>query len=166
MSADLNTKYKMIIAVEGINGSGKSFFIENLQRYLQARGRESIVCKMPMYEQTQHMNNKADAIKAFLSGKRSFNRKNVDLMFKKNRLCSWKLFVQPAIDAGKIVILDRSVLSGIVYADLRALAETHNPITQAELHAITGGEETPSLFVFLDTCPSIAVERLKKRKTD
>lgn len=61
------------------------------------------------------------------------------------------------------MILDRSILSGIVYADLRALAETNKPIDNAELAKLVAGEPIPSLFVFLDTDPDIARDRLKNR---
>ncbi len=63
------------------------------------------------------------------------------------------------------MILDRSILSGIVYADLRSLAETQRPIQDKELTKLIHGESIPSIFVFLDTDPLIALNRIKKRNT-
>ena len=100
----------ILIAVEGINGCGKSSIIEQLQKYFHHIGQTVRVYKFPDRNGYQ-----GERINRFLCNQESFAYQyDMFDVFSANRLAT-KHNIQADINKGYIVICDRYVASAIAY---------------------------------------------------
>ncbi|NHW88475.1 MAG: dTMP kinase [Archaeoglobi archaeon] len=139
----------MLIAVEGIDGAGKTTIANHLCDFLSKKGYKCVVLKEPSESIYGKM------IKSLKS--RPDPETEMEL-FLKDREMDVKDRILPALEEGKIVIMDRYYYSNIAYQSARGL----NADRIRELNERIAPK--PDLVILLDLSPSKALERIKNRE--
>lgn len=140
------------ITFEGCEGSGKSTQIRLLSEKLTAQGVDFIVTREPggsdVAEQIR---------KIILDGKNvSMCDECEALLYAAARIQHLKEIVEPALEAGKLVICDRYVDSSLAYQGAaRGLGEKYI----SDINAVALTRYPPDLTVFLNISPERAFER-------
>lgn len=137
----------ILIAVEGIDGAGKTTQVELLRRDLERAGQVTVVSKEPTNGRWGQI------IKESASTGRHSPSEELDL-FVKDRTEHVATLIGPALERGDIVILDRYFYSSIAYQgsrganveNVRAIMESRFPI--------------PDAVFILDIDPVIGVHRI------
>ncbi|ETW13174.1 thymidylate kinase [Roseivivax marinus] len=148
-------RYGAFLTFEGIDGSGKSTQARLLAEALRQNGHDVLLTREPGGSPG------AEEIRSLLlhGEPDRWSAETELLLFTAARRDHVERTIQPALDAGKIVICDRFVDStrayqGITRGDLRARVDT--------LHALMIGIE-PDLTFLIDINPNIALARATKR---
>ncbi|MEZ0345823.1 MAG: dTMP kinase [Infirmifilum sp.] len=135
----------LYIVFEGIDGSGKTTQAVMLYEYLSRKNYEVVLVREPWVK----------AIKDFLY-KHDLDPDAEAYLFAADRIILQKEVVLPALEAGKIVISDRSVFASLAYQAARGLPEEF-------IMAINRSIRLPDIVILLDLNPDEAVKRLKNR---
>ena len=139
----------MLIAVEGIDGSGKTTIVRFLEQELKKRGYDVATFKEPTGSEWGKKIRQAFR-------DRSLKPEDELELFLKDREWNVKHNILPALKAGKIVIMDRYYYSTIAYQG--ALGIDLNYIRQ-----LNEKFPKPDLVIILDINPETALKRIKKR---
>ena len=99
----------MIIAFEGIDGSGKGTQAKMLQKYLESLGKTAVVLDFPQYNTLT-----GKKIKEHLSGTKRLKPLEIAKLFYEDQLAQ-KGRINELVKKGVIVILDRYALSTQAY---------------------------------------------------
>ncbi|SMX43165.1 dTMP kinase [Actibacterium lipolyticum] len=149
------TAQGVFITFEGIDGSGKSTQVRLLADHLRASGREVILTRepggSPGAEEIRRLVLEGDPDK--------WSAETEILLFTAARRDHLEKTIQPAVDAGQIVICDRfadstRLYQGITRGDLRGVVD--------QLHDLMIGRE-PDLTFIIDMDPGIGLARAKGR---
>lgn len=147
----------LFISFEGIDGSGKSTQTKLLKDQLEALGRDVILTREPGGSPG------AEEIRALvLQGEPDrWSARTEILLFTAARRDHLERTIQPALDAGKIVICDRfadstRMYQGLSRGDLRSAVD--------QLHDLMIGVE-PDLTILIDMDPAQGLSRALSRKT-
>lgn len=167
MLAFRRSNYKgLYIALEGIDGSGKSSQTEAVTAYLQKKGKEVVVTREPRKDSGELQKVISDV----LVGKIKLPPLAIQYLFTADRIVNQEQIVIPALKAGKTVIADRSLWSIIPYS-LADLKLDLNPQT-AEFMLVGQGvlsayHQTivPDQVFFLDISVDKAMERLSLKSS-
>jgi dTMP kinase len=139
-----------LIAIEGIDGSGKTTQSQHVQSMLQARKLTVIRTKEPTTGQWgQVLRDSA------LTGRLSLEEE-VET-FIKDRKEHVETKINPALKEGHIVIADRYYFSSMAYQGARGISP-EEIMNRNELFA-----PEPDLLVVLDIDPKIGLERIRTR---
>jgi len=135
----------LYVAIEGIDGSGKTLIAGMVARRLREEGYDVVLVKEPYVK----------AIKEYL-----YNH-DVDpdaeaFLFAADRIILQKEVIIPALKEGKIVIGDRSLYSTMAFQGARGLPDEF-------LEAINRSIKYPDVVILLDLPVEIALERIDKR---
>ncbi|RXK85114.1 dTMP kinase [Chlorobaculum sp. 24CR] len=147
----------MLITFEGIDGAGKSTQVMKLKRHLQERGREVLALRepggTPVAEQIREL---------LLESRNDITPAGELLLFSASRAELVQQVIQPALEHGSDVILDRFYDSTTAYQgygrglDLGMLAEI-NRIASCGL--------VPDITFYLDLMPEDALMRKFSEKS-
>ncbi|APX10657.1 dTMP kinase [Tateyamaria omphalii] len=144
------------ITFEGIDGSGKSTQARRLAEHLRSLGHDVILTREPGGSPG------AEEIRALvLQGDPDrWSAETELLLFTAARRDHMERLIQPAVDAGKIVICDRfadstRMYQGLSRGDLRGKVDT--------LHDLMIGRE-PDLTILIDMNPGQGLARAKGRQ--
>lgn len=147
----------LFITFEGIDGSGKSTQARMLADRLREAGHDVVLTREPGGSKG------AEEIRALvLQGDTDrWSAETEILLFTAARRDHLEKTIQPALDAGKIVICDRfadstRLYQGISRGDLRAVVD--------KLHALMIGRE-PDLTFIIDMDPAKGLARALSRQT-
>lgn len=147
----------LFITFEGIDGSGKSSQSKLLAERLRASGHEVVLTREPGGSEG------AEEIRALvLQGDPDrWSAESEILLFTAARRDHMEKTIQPALDAGKIVICDRfadstRLYQGISRGDLRGVVD--------KLHELMIGRE-PDLTFIIDMDPAKGLARALSRQT-
>lgn len=145
------------ITFEGIDGSGKSTQLARLAEALRGASHDVVVTREPGGSPG------AEEIRALvLEGATDrWSAETEILLFTAARRDHLERTIQPALDAGKVVLCDRfadstRMYQGMSRGDLRALVD--------QLHSLMIGRE-PDLTVLIDMDPALGLARAKGRQT-
>ncbi len=142
----------LFIAFEGLDGSGASIQAQLLDSYLEKQGYRTLLTREP----TNHLIG--GMIKAHLSGEWHADQRALQLMFAADRSQHLEREIIPALQAGKIVIIDRYILSSIAYG-------SHNkPELLKWLEAMNQPFVTPDLTFVINVRPSICAMRMEQSR--
>ncbi|RLI73911.1 dTMP kinase [Archaeoglobales archaeon] len=139
----------MLIAIEGIDGSGKTTIANYLKDELEKEGFKVVVLKEPtnsVYGQRikQSLNNRLDV--------------NEELeLFWLDRKHDVENNILPALENNYIVIMDRYYFSTIAYQGARGVDVDKIKEMNEEI------APKPNLVLILDVDPKVGVERIVKR---
>lgn len=141
-----------LISIEGIDGTGKTTQVQLLKEWLERQGKEAIVLKEP----TQGRYGKEIyALAAAHDLKDPMRELELFMLDRKEDV---RDNILPALNAGKIVIMDRYYQSNMAYQGARGL----------EVQRIKEENErfspVPDLIIILDIDPEASMHRVRTRK--
>ncbi|MBO3762816.1 MAG: dTMP kinase [Thermoproteota archaeon] len=139
-----------IIAIEGIDGSGKTTVSTEIYSFLSSKG-------VPIYYSFEPTYTKIGSIiHRFLRGEIPLDSHSQALLFAADRLEHLSREIIPYIKQGKNVILDRYVHSSYAYQG--ALLNDLKWIMTINKFALA-----PDLAIYIDVPPSVAIRRIRKK---
>lgn len=143
----------LFVAIEGVDGAGKSQLAKSLVASLCAIGHRAIRTHEPGSVIEDHIRGlfKRETIPA---------PDYMTLMFTADRLIHMETRILPALADGYIVICDRHKLSTLVYQT----ASGANP--EFVRMACDIPQPSPDLTIVLDLDPAVAAQRMRGRKLD
>jgi dTMP kinase len=139
----------MFIAVEGIDGSGKSTTIKELCKYLEIKGYSVLLTAEPTDMPTGKLIREVLAKKDEES---HLTHEMLALMFAADRLNHLRERVWPALKAKRTVITDRYFFSSVAYQSVNVSYEW--------VKGINRFATMPDVLVFIDVSIDKALERL------
>lgn len=145
----------LFVSFEGIDGSGKSTQARLLADHLRAAGRDVVLTREPGGSPG------AEEIRALVlqGAPDRWSAETELLLFTAARRDHLERTIQPALDAGKVVLCDRfadstRMYQGLSRGDLRGAVD--------QLHALMIGVE-PDLTVLIDMQPDAGLDRALSR---
>lgn len=103
----------LYIALEGIDGSGKTTQVLRLAEYFRSKGKSVVQTREPRKEGLI-----GDIVQQVLTGKLKMSPIALQYLFSTDRVLHHEETIIPSLKAGKIVISDRCFWSAIVYGIL------------------------------------------------
>ena len=140
----------LLIILEGIDGTGKSTQAKRLGAWFEARGREVVLSREPT-DGPWGRKLRESAATGRLSPEDELE------YFLKDRRQHVEELIQPALDAGKVVILDRYYFSTMAYQGARGFDPAEIRRKNEEF------APRPDLLVILDLDVDTALERIGAR---
>lgn len=141
-------KKGFLIAIEGIDGSGKSTIAKELVKFLSSLGYDAVLLKEPsdsIYGQ------KIKEAEERLSPEEELR------LFLLDREVDVKERILPALEKGKIVVMDRYYYSNVAYQSARGI-DAKKILELNERIA-----PKPNLVIILDVSPETALKRISHR---
>lgn len=143
----------MFIAVEGINGSGKTSFITALSKKIAQKNIKMLLTEEPYRADETTMKDIKELLKKdSLVGMES---KKLEMLFAINRINHLTNVILPALNNNHLVISDRYVMSSFAYqgeATLTESVESNNKYSTS-----------PDLTFYIQTSPEVALTRILQR---
>jgi len=140
----------LFIVIEGIDGTGKSTQAKRLGEWFESQGREVVLSYEPTRGQW------GQKLRDSMTGGRLLPDEELQL-FIKDRKEHVDTLIQPALDAGKVVILDRYYFSTMAYQGARGF----DPRSIRELNESFA--PVPDLLLILDLDVDTAHQRIGNR---
>ncbi len=141
-----------LIALEGLDGSGKSTQLNRVSDCLTKNNRKVVCLKQPT--DTYRSN---PLVRSYLErGGSTDTVRTLAEMSANDRLLQQRQVVTPALSSGSWVLFDRYVWSGAALFLRRGV-----PVTQFE--RLNAGTFEPDACIFLDVQPGTAFNRVKMR---
>lgn len=137
----------MLIALEGVEGAGKTLHAGILNDYLRDQGYQTILLKEP-----------SEFLRGVIKDQsKSSSSAEVDaLLFAADRLKQFGEVIRPSLNEGKIVLLDRSVFSSFAYQAAQGVGLDW-------LEKINERMPLPDLVIVLDVDPRVGLKRIVER---
>jgi dTMP kinase len=142
----------ILISVEGIDGTGKTTQVRLLMERLDKLGIDAVALKEP----TQGRYGEEIARLAS-SGGLEDPRRELEL-FMLDRMEDVRENILPALEAGKVVIMDRYYQSNIAYQGARGLDPAKIKEENEKFSPV------PDLIIILDVDPGIGMARVSSRR--
>jgi dTMP kinase len=139
-----------LVAVEGIDGSGKTTQAQRLARYCEEKRLTYVLSKEPT------RGKYGQQIRDSASRGRLSAEEELDILLKDRREHVEQV-IQPALDQEKVVILDRYYFSTAAYQGAHG-ADPELILSRNEAFA-----PQPDLLVILDVSPQIGLQRIRER---
>lgn len=111
----------LYIAVEGIDGSGKTTQVKRLTAYFKKQGKAVVQTREPRKEGLV-----GDIIQKVLTGQVKMSSVALQYLFSTDRVLHHEDVIIPALKAGKIIISDRCFWSAVVYGILDRTGGKYN----------------------------------------
>jgi dTMP kinase len=159
-----NESKGVYIALEGIDGSGKTTQVERLSEYFTSKGMSVIKTREPRKEGII-----GDLVHKVLTGKTKFPKVALQYLFSTDRVLNHEEVIIPSLKKGKIVISDRCFWSAVVYGILDKGENYDNKIANQLLvaHSILSMYHQftiPDFTFYLKIPLETSLERLKAKK--
>ena len=145
----------MFFVFDGVDGAGKSTQLKLFVQWLHAKAHNVVTCKDPGSTEL------GEKLRAILLGKHEvpIHMRTEMMMFTTARTQLVQQIVKPALDSGKTVVLDRYILSTVVY---QGHAGDLDPDELWRINQIATEGLLPDLTFVLDIPVDIAMPRLGK----
>ena len=151
-----NTKKGYFITFEGADGSGKTTQLENIKIYLEQKGFEVVTTREPgALETGKQIRN------ILLHSEHPVSNRCEMFLFLADRANHIEMFIEPNLQAGKIVLCDRHTDSTIAY---QGYARGQNIKLLKELNSIATDKIKPDLTLLYDVSTEIAMKRIGNEK--
>lgn len=154
----------LYIALEGIDGSGKTTQVERLADYYRKQGKKVITTREPRKEGLI-----GELVQKVLLGHEKLPAVSLQYLFSADRSAHHEELVIPALKEGKVVISDRCFWSAIVYGILDRTGGKYDKnvadillISQSIL-SMYHQFIVPDLTIYLKISLETALERLEKK---
>ncbi|MDA4118821.1 MAG: dTMP kinase [Thaumarchaeota archaeon] len=141
----------MLIAFEGIDGAGKTTQVHILKSYLEKKGRDVVVFKEPT------MGPWGREIASMGRTGRHLTAEEESRYFLEDRKGDVKGNILPALEQGKIVIMDRYYYSNMAYQGAKGM----DPSVIEKENSFA---PKPDIVILLDISPATAKERISKNR--
>jgi dTMP kinase len=139
-----------LVVLEGIDGSGKSTVLRRLAEYCATRGLDAVVSGEPTRGQWG-----MKLRQSMTEGRLTLEEELT--LFLKDRAEHVETLIRPALEAGKVVLLDRYYLSTAAYQGARG-ANPAAILAENEKFA-----PQPDLVILLDFDPAAGLDRIRAR---
>ena len=136
----------MLIAIEGLDQSGKATQAQLLRDQLRQGGTRARLVSFPDYGTSI-----GEEIARALQGERDYGPEVMQLLYIANRF-ERKADLERWLDGGLVVVCDRYVASSVAYGEAQGLDVDWLTQTQRFL-------PSPDVTILLDVAPELAVER-------
>jgi len=136
----------MLIAIEGLDQSGKETQARHLRRRIEAEGRKVHGLSFPDYETPI-----GQEIRRALTGEREYTPEVMQLLYVANRF-EYKPRLDVWLGSGGVVVCDRYRASSVAYGEAQGLDAQWLEDIQRFL-------PSPAITVLLDIAPETAVQR-------
>ncbi|MBI4089410.1 MAG: dTMP kinase [Candidatus Levybacteria bacterium] len=103
----------LYVAIEGIDGSGKTTQVKKITDYFKSQGKKVVQVREPRKEGVI-----GDIVQKVLTGKLKMPSRALQYLFSTDRVLNQEEVVIPALRKGHVVISDRCFWSAIVYGIL------------------------------------------------
>lgn len=155
-NADMHGK---LISFEGIDGAGKTTQVARLQDYFQKRGRKVLLTREPGGTYV------AEQIRAILLDPKNKSLDDLSelLLYEAARAQVYQEIVVPALKQGTMVIMDRSIDSGVVY---QGMARGLGREIVEKLNEIATRGRKPDVTFLLDIPLTVSQKRKEADKLD
>jgi dTMP kinase len=140
-----------LVAIEGVDGSGKTTQIGLLERHLRGRGLPFVVVPVPSLELRATTYWRAWADESTGVPPELVDGYGLSVMALGDRVVQQTAVIAPALAAGSVVVCDRYVLSSLVYES--------SPAHEHVLSRLFA----PDAAILLTTGPATVLERLRSR---
>lgn len=170
VSYDINLRlnpYKgLYIAVEGIDGCGKTTQIEALKNYFKSKKKNVVVTSEPRKEG----GIVGELIHKVLKGKIKIPSSSLQYLYTADRIINHVLIVEPALKVGKVVLSHRCLWSNLPYGmldkgivdyssnDARVIDVAHGLLSLYHQFIV------PNITFYLRVSINTALKRLSKMK--
>jgi dTMP kinase len=145
----------MFVAVEGIEGSGKSTLVADLAERLRSSGRDVFVTREPGGTAV------GDAVRAiFLDSAISIEPLTEALLMNAARVEHVSRAIRPALAAGRLVLTDRFVDSTLAY---QGYGRGLDPAIVQDLCARATGGLLPDVTLLIDVPVGVSRQRTRSR---
>ncbi len=148
----------LFISFEGIDGVGKSTQADALEEFVRERGREVVRSLEPggteLGQEIRHL---------LLHRKGDVSPRSEALLYAADRAHHVATKIRPALEAGKVVIVDRYLDSSVAYQGAGRELETKE-VRDLSLWATNG--LLPDVTVLLDLDPAVARDRRDQTGTE
>lgn len=155
----------LYIAIEGVDGSGKSTQLELLRDYFEKKGKTVLLTYEPNYD-----NPVGKMIQEILQSKRSLPSELLQYLYSASRLLHNEEHVYPALAKEEVVLSHRSFWSAIPYGILDA-SKVDYDYTHAKVILSAQGILSmyhqfiaPDITFYLRVPVEVAIARLESRK--
>ena len=146
----MTAKEGCFIVIEGLDGAGLSTQSALLAAYLRTTGNDVLLTKEPTGAPIGKL------IKAALNRNPELSLFTLQLLFAADRAEHLKREIEPALEAHKVVISDRYILSSLAFGSVDNDLEF--------LLAINARFRRPDLTVIIDTPPRVCLERIERNR--
>lgn len=146
----LHRETGLLIAFEGIDGTGKSTQISLLAEYLRSQGKDVIVTREPTDSDYGRRIREL-----YLCREQCSPEEELDLFIQDRKLHVTKL-IKPALNAGRIVLTDRYYYSTAAY-------QGANGLDAADILQRNRFAPRPDLVILLTMPPELSAERISSR---
>lgn len=162
-----NQEKGLYIAIEGIDGSGKTTQVKKLADYFKQQGKDVIVTREPRYNGEGLISK---LIQKILQGETKIPPVAFQYLFSADREMHHEELILPSLRAGKVVISDRCFWSAVPYGimDRGGVLDENSAkymlVSQCILslyHQFT----VPDMTLYLDLPLEIAMQRLHDAHT-
>lgn len=154
----------LYIAIEGIDGSGKTTQAEQLARHFESLGKSVMRTREPRKEGVI-----GDIIQKVLTGKLKISPIALQYLFSTDRVLHHEEVIIPALKAGKIVVSDRCFWSAIVYGILDRMkgkydyGSADSLLVSQSILSMYNQFIVPDFTFYLKVSLPIALSRIKKK---
>lgn len=154
----------MLVAIEGIDGSGKGTQAEILRQRLTSDGTSAVVISFPRYSDTRFGAAIGDYLNGKLGSLEHVHPLLASLLFAGDRFESLSV-LQSAAEQEDVVILDRYVASNIAHQGARCSAEEAPRVMQfiEEVEHDVFGLPRADVTILLDISVRTAVELIHRK---
>ncbi|MCL5439015.1 MAG: dTMP kinase [Patescibacteria group bacterium] len=160
-----NTCPGKFIAIEGIDGSGKTTQVEEIKKYFEKIGREFIISQNP----TDGVIGKF--IREVLVGKIQLPKEAFQYLFCADRASEQKKLIEILTD-GKTVLMDRYFWSSVAYGILdkkinigeKDVRDGNSLLVAYGILAEYNQFIAPDLTFYLNVSPNVALSRIEKER--
>lgn len=123
----------LYIALEGIDGAGKTTQVEDLKKYFESKGKKVTTTREPRKDGVL-----GDITHQILSSAIKFPSSAIQYLFTADRVIHHEQILIPALKRGEIVISDRCFWSAIVYGVMDKMGDKYDQ-TSVEHLLVTQG---------------------------
>ena len=149
----MKLKKGLLIALEGIDGSGKAVQGRNLTDWLEKQG-----CRVRNYTYPDLDSKYGEILNDFLKGESELDERTQFLTFAAD-IMKDQLAIQNEIERGRVVVMDRYILSTVAYQCAKGM-----PFFDALRLVKMIQPLPPDMVIWFDVPPQIGVARRKKKK--
>lgn len=141
----------LLIAVCGLDGSGKSTQIQKLENWFRNQQLPTLLTKQPTDYYRQDLR-----VREYLDNGQCRSMEALAMLAAADRLWHIKTLIEPSLNEGVSVISDRYLFSSLAYFSARGLDVQY-------VKQLNNGTLIPDLTVFLDVEPKILLQRISIR---
>ena len=140
----------LLIAFEGIDGSGKTTQITNCYHWLKSLGLSALMTREP---------TDGEYGKLIRAASRRLDPETEERLFELDRRQHVQRVIQPALDAGVIVLIDRYFYSSVAYQGTRSGVDRMQNVLQSNSFA-----PPADIVIYLDVSVDQALERIRRNR--